>query len=232
MANITERTKSTDRHGSPLPRFFRTVTIEVPTEAGISRLTGEVDERAAERDGLIVAVDDAAPLARLAGTTVTLVADRPLAAPLVATAVVERVLPGPPARLVLARSTPWQPRQRREAVRLDVEIRPQRVARITPEGEEPIDALIVNLSATGVRLTSTAPLDPGERLRLAFVLPATEPPFDTVVEVTRCQERPAGPRRRWQLGCRFVDLDQHASDTIFRFIFREQRLRIRRQRGR
>lgn len=234
MSNASERTRSIHQDELPLSLFIGDVTIEVPTAGGITSLAVEVDERLTDRAKIVVGMPGSDPddLARLAGATVTVVASRTLSAPLVTTAVVDRVLPGDPARLVLRRTTRWRPRQRREAVRLDFVIRPHSVARITPDGEEPIDALIADLSATGVRLESGPRLDPGERLHLVFSLPTMPAPFDTVVEVMRCQERPDGPQRPWQLGCRFVDLDQQVSEAIFRFIFEEQRRRIRRQRDR
>jgi len=234
MSNVSERTGSIHQDELPLSLFVGDVTIEVPTAGGTTSLAVEVDERLTDRAKIVVATpgSDPADLARLIGATVTVVASRTLAAPLVTTAVVDRVLPGAPTRLVLRRTTGWGPRQRREAVRLDLVIQPQTVARITSNGEEPIDAFIADISATGVRLESTSSLDPGERLHLVFSLPTMPTPFDTVVEVMRCQERPDGLQRPWQLGCRFVDLDQRVSEAIFRFIFEEQRRRIRRQRHR
>lgn len=232
MSNVSERTRTVHQDELPLSLFIGDVTIEVPTPAGITSFAVEVEERLTDRGRIVVRISgsDAADLTRLTGATVTAVVSRTLAAPLVATAVVDRVLPGDPVRLVLRRTTPWRPRQRREAVRLDIVIRPQSVARITPDGEEPIDARIIDLSATGVRLESATSLDRGERLHLVFSLPTTPTPFDTVVEVMHCQERPDGLQRPWQLGCRFVDLDKRVSEAIFRFIFEEQRRRLRRRR--
>jgi len=233
MSAASERTRPMDQDELPFLLFVGNVTVEVPTTGNTISLPVEVDQRLTDRDKIVVVPGKGAvELGRITGTKVTVVISRTLAVPLVATAVVDRTLPGTPARVVLRRITPWRPRQRREAVRLDIEIRPKSIARITPDGEEPIEALIVDLSATGVRLEATTRLDPGERLHLVFSLPTMPTLFDTVAEVIRCQERTYKSQPFFHLGCRFVDLDPRVSDEIFRFIFQEQRRRLRLQRAR
>ncbi|KGM13410.1 flagellar brake protein [Cellulomonas bogoriensis] len=85
--------------------------------------------------------------------------------------------------------------------------------------EEPIQVVVVDISAHGVRLMSADPIEPETRLRLR--LPVATPPLDLMVRVLRHTEAPRG----WAHGCRFDRISERDEDVLFRFVLSEQRRR-------
>lgn len=111
--------------------------------------------------------------------------------------------------------------QLRSAVRVPTSI-PVVVRPVVAGDEEPAptDAVVVDVSAHGMRLRCAAPAEPGARLALRFV--ATRSPLDLVLEVVRCSEL-AGDA---VLGCRLVDVSERDTDELFRFVLEEQRRQL------
>jgi len=137
--------------------------------------------------------------------------------------VVQTVLE-PVARLTLRLAGEWHRLQRREHVRIQLCVVPERVCLLDAEGEsEPIPALMLDLSAGGTRLRLDRPLPIGERLQLSFSIPGWSAPITTRADVRRCQRVEHADPPRWDIGCQFVDLGQREADQIVRFVFSRQR---------
>jgi len=130
----------------------------------------------------------------------------------------------PQARLVLAPVGNWERMQRREHCRVAVTIAPQEILLLPAEGEpQPLRGLIVNLSASGVRLRLSQPLRPGDRLALRFALPNATQPIGAVAVVRRVAPLEHADPPRWDHGCQFERLDRRTEDVIVRFVFQRQR---------
>ncbi len=117
--------------------------------------------------------------------------------------------------------------QRREDVRLSVLIDPEEALLIRDDEEEPIKAIILDISAGGLLLHTKQPLSAKARLKLAFPLPGFPTIIQTRAEVVRLVQADSGESKSSRVGVRFVDLDRQQADAIVRFVFREQARRRR-----
>lgn len=92
----------------------------------------------------------------------------------------------------------------------------------TTEAAEPVtvDAVVLDVSAHGMRVRCHAEVAAGSRLAMRFG--ATRTPLDLVLEVVRVQEL-AGDA---VLGCRLVDASERTTDELFRFVLEEQRRQL------
>lgn len=120
--------------------------------------------------------------------------------------------------------------QQRSAVRVPTHI-PVRVTHGVVEGEraeleEPLDLVVEDVSAHGMRLRTGAALDPGTLLVVPFE--ATGMALELVVEVLRAM--PVGDR--FAHGCQFVGLGERETDELFRFVLDEQRRQLADRSGR
>lgn len=83
----------------------------------------------------------------------------------------------------------------------------------------PIQAKILNLSATGFSLLCSVPLDQG--YRFGFHLSTDFDDLVLVAEVLRREEVPRG----YRYGCRFVGTTQRDADALHHFVLSEQNAR-------
>lgn len=114
--------------------------------------------------------------------------------------------------------------QKRAAVRVPVEL-PHRICdRVVGSAreplDEPIDVVVLDVSAYGLRFRSRAELEPGTRLALTLTGPRR--PLDLVLEVVRVQEL----RTDHGYGCRIVAADERTTDDLFSFVLDEQRRQL------
>lgn len=111
--------------------------------------------------------------------------------------------------------------QKRSAVRVPTSL-PFRVTHRV-EGQEdvpldpPVDVVVVDVSAHGMRLTASEEIEAGTRLRLDFVADGVRAPV--VLRVLRVVELPRG----FAHGCVIEDLDERRTDDLFSFVLAEQR---------
>jgi len=82
--------------------------------------------------------------------------------------------------------------------------------------DPPIQASIIDLSATGVRLHCNVPLTEGQRV--GFQLRTDFDDLALVVEVLRREEAPRG----FRYGCRLVGTTQREADALHRYVLSEQ----------
>ncbi len=82
--------------------------------------------------------------------------------------------------------------------------------------DPPIQASIIDLSATGVRLHCNVPLREGQRV--GFQLRTDFDDLPLVVEVLRREEAPRG----FRYGCRLVGTTQREADALHRYVLSEQ----------
>lgn len=124
----------------------------------------------------------------------------------------------------------WQRLQRRDAVRVNVSIRPRTVERVTPAMRKPLRAGIANISGTGVRIQTHEELHVGERLALVFQLHERHSELSLEAEVRRVEVVEQGSLRQWRAGCQFLDIQPSQSEQIVQFIFAQQRALARSRR--
>ena len=87
-----------------------------------------------------------------------------------------------------------------------------------PEGDErPISFVVVDISAHGMRISTTAELTLGDRVVFEFPTPDRLVRLDA--EVLRSQETST---KAIQYGCRFVNLAERDMDVLFRFVMHTQ----------
>jgi len=110
--------------------------------------------------------------------------------------------------------------QQRAIVRVHTDIPVTLVYEMTgeelTETEIPIQATILDLSATGFRLHCAVPLDEGYKFGFHF---ATV--FDDLILVAETLRREEAPRG-YRYGCRFVGTTQREADSLHRFVLSEQ----------
>jgi hypothetical protein len=82
--------------------------------------------------------------------------------------------------------------------------------------DPPIQASIIDLSATGVRLHCNVPLTEGQRI--GFQLRTDFDDLPIVAEVLRREEAPRG----FRYGCRLVGTTQREADALHRYVLSEQ----------
>lgn len=105
--------------------------------------------------------------------------------------------------------------QRREAFRLSI----ARPVRLVVQGTQ-LEGVTDDLSERGALVVVPAPADAvaGQRVRVRLMLDAEEELL-LDAEVVRVTGTPAGQRA---FGLRFVELDEHLSDRVRRFVLEEQ----------
>lgn len=84
------------------------------------------------------------------------------------------------------------------------------------EAETPIEATILDLSATGIRLYCAVPLDDG--YQFGFHLSTDFDDLTLVAQALRREEVPRG----YRYGCRLVGTTQREADALHRFVLSEQ----------
>lgn len=121
--------------------------------------------------------------------------------------------------------------QRRAAVRVPVML----VARLVPDGSEDASeaqgAVTEDLSANGVLVRLTDPVQVGDRLRLVVHLGGPAGDLNTVGRVVRVDREPESARP-WRAALTFPDVDRATQDRVVRFLFDRQRELRRREAGR
>ncbi|GGB94685.1 PilZ domain-containing protein [Cellulomonas carbonis] len=114
--------------------------------------------------------------------------------------------------------------QHRQAVRVAVELPHRVTAVVGDEGPEPLDppldVVVIDVSAHGLRFRCSAEMELGTRLVLPFT--ATRTPVDLLVEVVRHQTI----RTDDAYGCRIVGAPERVTDELFRFVLDEQRRQL------
>jgi len=113
--------------------------------------------------------------------------------------------------------------QQRAALRVHTAI-PMQISHVL-DGKEvveiaPLEVLVIDLSAHGMRIRSEAVIEPGTLLAVVFT--ATGRPIDLVVEVLRAEEIRGG----FAYGCRFAGATEREHDELFRFVLRQQRRQL------
>lgn len=148
----------------------------------------------------------------------------------------------PYAAVELRLTSEWKRQQRRSGVRLETMIEPELVEAILPGGERRSLPLVIrNLSIGGVLLASgrCGPDQAAEKklgvkpslikdhmkaikLRVRFRLSA-EAVLGLEARIVRFDEIEEGRDRLWRIGIMFTDVTRRQEDTIFRYIFAQQR---------
>jgi c-di-GMP-binding flagellar brake protein YcgR len=127
-----------------------------------------------------------------------------------------------PPRLVLRPVDEWQRVQRRDAVRHPVDIRPSQAYRVLPGSElEPFSAVIVDLSTSGMRMTTTTELDMFDQLEMVFGTPSGGAELRLRVNVVRIAP-PRSAADAWEIGCQFVEPSAVEREHIVQFILAQQ----------
>ncbi len=114
--------------------------------------------------------------------------------------------------------------QLRSAVRVPTSLPVVLRADAVDDAGEPVtvelDALVLDVSAHGMRVRCHAEVEAGAHLALTFR--ATRTPLELGLEVVRVQEL-AGDAL---LGCRLVGASERETDELFRFVLEEQRRQL------
>ncbi len=97
-------------------------------------------------------------------------------------------------------------------VTLEYEVVDDRAVDLDP----PVQAAIIDLSATGIRLHCNVPLREGQRV--GFQLRTDFDDLPLVAEVLRREEAPRG----FRYGCRLVGTTQREADALHRYVHSEQ----------
>lgn len=118
--------------------------------------------------------------------------------------------------------------QRRRAVRVPVML----MARVLDdEGEEVIESGVTeDLSANGVLLRMTDPMEVNQVVRVVLHLGGSAGDLDTRARVVRADHEPDAARP-WRVAMTFPDLARAAEDRVVRFLFERQRELRRRDGG-
>ncbi len=85
----------------------------------------------------------------------------------------------------------------------------------------PLTFRVLDVSAHGIQVRSTARLTVGRRF--SFVFPHTRVPLALTAEVLRAEESLTG----YRYGCRFVDQHERSAEELFRFVLQQQGLQRR-----
>jgi c-di-GMP-binding flagellar brake protein YcgR len=141
-----------------------------------------------------------------------------------ATASVVELTPGEVPLVTLAVSGAWQRRQRRNAVRASIAVRPRVADVLYGPARKSVRLGVTNVSSSGVQVRSQDELRRGELLELAFELDGE---IEVRARVTRVQRL----ERVWDAGCEFESLPERLADRIVQFIFARQRAALRLRRG-
>ncbi|WNB84309.1 PilZ domain-containing protein [Cellulomonas sp. ATA003] len=82
--------------------------------------------------------------------------------------------------------------------------------------DPPIEAAVIDLSATGIRVHCRVPLTEGQRV--GFTLRTDFDELPLVAEVLRREEAPRG----YRYGCRLIGTTQREADALHRYVLSEQ----------
>ena len=90
----------------------------------------------------------------------------------------------------------------------------------------------VEISGSGIKLTSAAPLEKGEYLELKILLPvATALRIVVLCQVVRCTALKAEDRPGFEVALDFVAISEFNRDLIIRYMFMKERENLRLHRG-
>jgi c-di-GMP-binding flagellar brake protein YcgR len=203
-------------------RIGAPVALEFERDDAWENLPSRVEESAA--DGLTVGMPLRMGMVVIVpvGATVRVIARRSDAAYIVPTRVVQhRNAPFP--MLDVRPTGPIERRQQREFVRLPALITPRQVAAVGPKDLlTPLPAVVLDLSAGGLRLRSKRALSVGQPLKIVLDLPAPIGLLTAHATVSWVRQ-PAGQRDApIEAGCRFVDLGQRERERLVRYILQTQ----------
>lgn len=230
---LSERDIQHGPQGFPDLAIGRPVDVGVATRSGIEWYRSRVEGHDAA-DGRVAV---AWPMARRElvplepGQMVVLAASNPDDALYSAEMYVEHTLAEEPPRVLLRPDAAWQRVQRRQDVRMPVLIRPTVAQRQVDGRPQPIHATIVNLSAGGLMLRSEHTLRVADLVDLTFGLSSGGGELHVRVDVRRVEHLQRGTHQLWEAGCQFLASSAADRDRIVRFIFAQQRVQARRQRG-
>lgn len=157
------------------------------------------------------------------GTTVKVCFPRQGALYVCDTSVVSRVMEPLPC-LWLAPPTDVRRVQRRQSFRLPLLLVPTEIlVKVEDNVWEAVpDALILDISAGGLRLTSRQPMAVGTEMRVRFQLPLDNREIAATGVVVRSCDLGQRELRRYQMGVHFLHIRRGDQDAICRFIFRRQ----------
>ncbi len=119
--------------------------------------------------------------------------------------------------------------QRRSAVRVPVLL----IARVQGEGGEPLEpeaAVTEDLSANGVLVRLSRPVEVGQAVRVVVHLGGEAGDLDTTARVVRV-DLETGSARPWRAALTFPEVDRATEDRVVRFLFTRQRELRRREAG-
>gem|GEM_PF-6914598 len=117
--------------------------------------------------------------------------------------------------------------QRRRAVRVPVVL----MARLLDDDDETAETGVTeDLSANGVLLRLTEPVEVGSAMRIVLHLGGSAGDIDTVARVVRVDKQPESTRP-WRVAMTFPDLGRALEDRVVRFLFERQRELRRREGG-
>jgi c-di-GMP-binding flagellar brake protein YcgR len=156
------------------------------------------------------------------GQLVLVEVSRPLDALYTLETLVESASTEEPPTLVLRADRDWNRVQRRQAVRHAVDMRPSRAMRLRGHAEAtPLSGLISDLSAGGLRLSTSTELQVGDLLEFVFSTPSGGAELRLKVNVLRAVP-PRGGRGVWDYGCQFVEPSATEREQIVQFILAQQ----------
>jgi c-di-GMP-binding flagellar brake protein YcgR len=129
-----------------------------------------------------------------------------------------------PPSLVLRPDGAWQRIQRRRAVRHPVEMRPSHALFRRAGNADPIAlaAVIGNLSAGGMRLTTLDELQVGDQLEMRFGTPSGGAELSVKLTVVRVGPSANSGHSAWDVGCEFVEPSASEREQIVQFILAQQ----------
>ncbi|MDA8189238.1 MAG: flagellar brake protein [Dehalococcoidales bacterium] len=87
---------------------------------------------------------------------------------------------------------------------------------------QPINVIIRDLSAGGVRFACATQLDSGDLVKVRFPLGKGQPDITALAKVVWTAEDGTAKRHRYVAGCQFLDLGTREQDNIAKFIFAKQ----------
>lgn len=121
----------------------------------------------------------------------------------------------------------WRKLQRRENVRLSVSLRVPRAVLLREDVAAPLDAKLLNISASGCLLHVRPLPPPNARIGLSIELPNAASPVEVEGIVVRIDAEDSPTTKEGRVAIRFDGHSARTQDRIVRFIFREQIRRLR-----
>ena len=186
------------------------------------RWQGWIAGRAADLVWLDIPVDRAAGLPLDNGSELLLQTWRPVDALYTLRARVVRIDVGSRLRVALQPVGGWR-KQDRQYVRVPLDL-PVETARVHgPLGPERLETVHVrDMSASGLRLTSSARLWVGEAVDLRVQLPGLLVPLPLRARVVRALPRLSDNLEPWESGVALVDLDPDTQEELIKFAMQLQ----------